>query len=316
MMRYFLGVDGGGTKVEAILTDQNGQIVGAGRSGASNSYFVGKDAALTTVSNAVNSALDTVDRSDVAKVAICSAGMKKYRGELVESLGIAGDRVILQADELNVFISALGKEYGAVVLAGTGSFAMGINKKAVRVTIGGWGPVIGDPGSGRWMAVQALQAVAMEYDGIGPSTLLTEKIKGYYSIDNMDDLRRVVVMGNVNAVPFLVKEAVQAGDRVASTIINAAAGILASMANVIITRLDLDHSDYELALTGGISNFGEFILQPFMNAVRSVHQNIMIIKPRFAPVLGSVMIAAKEDNVKWSEETLSNLKESYEKVIW
>ena len=30
-MKYFLGVDGGGTKTEAVLIDQNNKVVGSGR---------------------------------------------------------------------------------------------------------------------------------------------------------------------------------------------------------------------------------------------------------------------------------------------
>ena len=47
---YYLGIDGGGSKTQAVITDAEFQIVGEGRSGASNPHRVGfKEAAANIV---------------------------------------------------------------------------------------------------------------------------------------------------------------------------------------------------------------------------------------------------------------------------
>ena len=42
-MKYFLGVDIGGTKSHALIADESGQVVGFGRAGAGNWEGVGYD---------------------------------------------------------------------------------------------------------------------------------------------------------------------------------------------------------------------------------------------------------------------------------
>lgn len=310
-MRYYLGVDGGGTKTEALVANQNGVIIGAGKSGSSNPHFVGKNMALSALVDAVSTAIRSINMMDVAKAVICVPGMREYKNELAENIGIDSDKLFVHADEQNAFVAALGKEYGVVVLAGTGSFVMGINKDGNSDVIGGWGPIIGDPGSGFWIAVRALQAVANEYDGFLGHTVLTDKIKAYYSIETISALKRVVSADNVSHIAVLVKEAALEGDKIAESIIKEAGVELAKMASAVITRLGLDHADYSLALTGGISNFGELIMKPFINTLRTSHRNIKIKEPLFPPVIGSVMLAMKQDGISWSEDILNNLRSSY-----
>src|SRR2546430_4830476 len=57
---------------------------------------------------------------------------------------------------------------GIVVISGTGSICVGVNRQGKHVFAGGWGPVAGDEGSGSWIARRALQAVAHATDERGP----------------------------------------------------------------------------------------------------------------------------------------------------
>lgn len=52
--------------------------------------------------------------------------------------------------------SALGKGFGIVVSAGTGSIAFGIDEEGRSARCGGWGRFAGDEGSAYWIAIQAL----------------------------------------------------------------------------------------------------------------------------------------------------------------
>ncbi|HBK60965.1 MAG TPA: hypothetical protein DDZ84_09250, partial [Firmicutes bacterium] len=78
---------------------------------------------------------------------------------------------------------ALVDDPGVVVLAGTGSFAVGRgrgsgdahdrNARGI-VTRGGWGPLLGDEGSAYAIGLAALRAVALDCDGRGERTALSE----------------------------------------------------------------------------------------------------------------------------------------------
>src|ERR1700692_264580 len=54
--RYFLGIDGGGTKTQAVVIDSEGRVVGEGLSGAANPLRAGLEEAILHVSQAVSDA--------------------------------------------------------------------------------------------------------------------------------------------------------------------------------------------------------------------------------------------------------------------
>lgn len=56
------------------------------------------------------------------------------------------------------FEQAFGEKPGIVVVAGTGSVAFGRNAEGRSARAGGFGPILGDEGSGFWIASQALES--------------------------------------------------------------------------------------------------------------------------------------------------------------
>lgn len=318
-MTYFLGIDGGGTKTEAVLANEHGFVVSIGKSGGSNPNFVGRDVSFASIICATKAALSYINNKMVEQVVVCIPGIKKYSEELYQQLhkllNVDKSKILIDDDELNSFYGALGKEYGAVVLAGTGSFAMGVNKEGQKCVIGGWGPIIGDEGSGHWIALQALKAVAREHDGIGPTTLLTNMIMRQYGVSNASDIRKVASLDNISVLVPLVLEAAQKGDSIALSIIYRAGIELAKMANAVISKLDLDNGFYDVALAGGISNLGDLIWVSFTATIRSLHERINIIKPKFTPGVGAVMIALKRVGIEWDNNIMNNLKTSYEERV-
>jgi Ethanolamine utilization protein EutJ (predicted chaperonin) len=54
--QFWLGVDGGGTNSRAAVVDQNGTVLGEGRSAAANLLRVGLDNAVNHIRQAVNDA--------------------------------------------------------------------------------------------------------------------------------------------------------------------------------------------------------------------------------------------------------------------
>ena len=83
------------------------------------------------------------------------------------------------------------------------------------------------------------------------------------------------------------------------------------MAVAVIERLGIDDELHDLALAGGISKFGEILVGEFEEDVRRSCQEINIVRPRFQPVIGSLLIAMRETGIPWTEETLGNLEASY-----
>ncbi len=309
-MKYLIAVDGGGTKTEAVLATCCGNVLQKAITTGSNPLFVGKEKAIQAVTEAVKAVAGNIDPKDTCRVVIAVPGIGRYRDRIVSELGVFRGTVSFHPDDFSVFYAALAKDHGVVTLAGTGSFAMGVSLIGQRVTVGGWGPVIGDVGSGQWIGTKALEAVTREFDRLGPQTVLTEKILKYYRLEKVEQLRSSVTSGVAHLAP-LVKEAAEEGDDVAISIVDGAARGLAEMAVKVIERLGMDDNCYDLALTGGISEFGEILRDRFEECIRRSCQRINIVRPRFQPVIGALLIAMKETGIPWTEEILGNLKASY-----
>ena len=73
-------------------------------------------------------------------------------------------------DALIALVAGAGASPGVVVISGTGSIAYGVSHHGVAARAGGWGPTLGDEGSGYWIGRRALAAVMRDADGRGPRT--------------------------------------------------------------------------------------------------------------------------------------------------
>lgn len=317
-MKYYIGIDGGGSKTEAILCDEDGNVLKHTVSVGSNPIGSSVEDALSTVEKLIMYSLKCVDKENIEYISIGVPGLKKNK-EGLSILRNFKDRYIIDGDEMNAFYGALSGEFGVVLLSGTGSFAMGMNKDGKMFTSGGWGPVTGDEGSGYFMGVQALKAVMNEYDNMGDKTVLTEMIKSLMKINDINELKKVLYDGSfktrdIASLSKLVKYGAEQNDKVCECIIGECAKKLFLLADAVIKKLDMENESCDISLTGGIKNFGTLIIEPLREMIESRYLNIVYKDPVFSPIGGSIIWCFKEDHKKFSLENRENLKKSIREV--
>jgi N-acetylglucosamine kinase-like BadF-type ATPase len=171
-----------------------------------------------------------------------------------------GARTVIVNDALIALEAGVPGGPGAVLIAGTGSFAYGRDDTGRAARAGGWGYVLGDEGSGYWLGRQALRVVVRASDGRGPQTDLTDAVLKHYNVPNAQGLVRK--MAGAGAKPSaiadlarLVSAAAAAGDSVARRLISSAAHELSGAADSVVRRLGLERAP--LFLTGGILRHDE-----------------------------------------------------------
>ncbi|WP_336501189.1 N-acetylglucosamine kinase [Microbacterium paraoxydans] len=86
-----------------------------------------------------------------------------------------GARVAVASDVVTAHVGALGGGTGVLLIAGTGAVALGVDPSGARL-VDGWGPELGDLGSGSWLGREALRAVLRAHDGLAAPTALTAAI--------------------------------------------------------------------------------------------------------------------------------------------
>src|SRR5918993_494438 len=127
-----------------------------------------------------------IDAGGTKTVALLADGDGRILGE-----GRAGAANLQTEGELEVekilhtvieLVAGAGASPGIVVISGTGAIAYGVSHHGVAARAGGWGPTLGDEGSGYWIGRRALAAVMRDADGRGPHTDLTRLVLRHFSL--------------------------------------------------------------------------------------------------------------------------------------
>src|SRR5580693_4239526 len=114
--------------------------------------------------------------------------------------------------------------------AGTGSNVMGRCANGTRVSAGGWGPMLGDEGSGHWIGVEAIKA-ALRAEDRGVATCMLKDIESHWGLHSQGELvayanrRTRVEFAELTAV---VARCAEKGDGLAASVLERAGQELAA----------------------------------------------------------------------------------------
>jgi N-acetylglucosamine kinase-like BadF-type ATPase len=302
-----VGVDGGGSKTEAIILDNDLRVIGEGRAGPSNPLRVGLTSAAAAVREAIDNACAAakIRRNDLESAEVGLAGARRHElrermREMLLPLGVRDIEVVTDAD-----IALYGATDGApglVVIAGTGSICCGINARGKKFCAGGWGPLAGDEGAGAWIARRALRAIAYASDGRGPQTLLTELACNYFHVSTADDLTTAIYAPTITneRIAGFGKDVVEAANRkdpVAEKIILEGGAELGLAAVAVIRNLQMEREEFQIAVVGGVFRAsGEMILKPLKAEVAKVAPRAYFEPPHFSPAVAAARMARERIN--------------------
>lgn len=165
-------------------------------------------------------------RASVAVLVVASRGLWTPRecAALERRLRHLARRVRVLSDAQAALLGALGERPGLLVLAGTGSIVIGRNARGRWGRAGGFGPLLGDEGSGFWLGREWLRATT-EGEDFEPVRAL---------------VRAPDAVARIAALAPRVLARARAGDRRAQAIVRDAQRHLARFAGVVARRLRLD----------------------------------------------------------------------------
>lgn len=263
-VKYLLGIDGGGTKTEFLLTDIDAQEVKRIILGGSNPVNVGIENACAVLSAGIRKICDGIDYSVIAVYAgIAGAKTGNNEKKINSFLSGFGFAVFSSGSDIDLALElALSDENGTVVIMGTGIVAFSRNGEKLYRT-GGRGYMIDKGGSGFHFGSDALNSAFSYLDGRdGSKTILklVEKTLG----KPLDACAGEIYKGGPSFVASfapVVFEAYNLDDVTAREIIDRNAK---ESAKVINGALSLSgNADKKVVICGGICNQKE-ILYPFI----------------------------------------------------
>lgn len=288
-----VAIDGGGTKTECLVADGAGRLTGYGQGGPVNLGFVDVAVAEQSIHDALCQATGKV-RLHVAAVLLGATVSGEFVRPLLDyHLHLGMFRSIGEAR--SCLASITPKNFGAVVLAGTGSFEWARNEQGVEHRTDGWGAFVGDQGSAYDIVRRALVAAARAVDGRGPQTELVTGFCSHFAADSLRDVSRHIYRGGMtrheiaSLAPIVSAAAVT--DPVAEAIFAEAGTLLSEGLVTCIQRVGLASEKFEVGACGGVFNAGESVITPIRKALEEVAPSASLIRPAWPPVVGVLAVA-------------------------
>ena len=301
MARFYLGVDGGQSSTTALIANDNGQVLGVGRSGPCN-HVTGAEARirfLSVVGECLRQATEQAGiDGNLEFAAAClgfSGGAQDKRAYIEELIRSRHTKVTHDAEI--ALLGATDGQAGIVVIAGTGSIAFGRNNEGRTARAGGWGYIFGDEGGAFDIARRSLRAALRMEEGWGEATDLRERLLQTMSAPSANDLMHRFYTGiprqQIAALAPLVDESATRGDSVATAILREAADELVRLAQGVYRTLFVAPASVPVAYIGGVFQ-SERLRQSFIGSVRSV-LSCEAIRPHNSPAAGALLEALRLD---------------------
>ena len=277
-MPLYLAIDAGGTHTRCVLADDQ-KVLGRATTGSVKLMRVSEEEATARLTAMLNEAASTagVSLRDITRTCLGLAGItspavqawaRSAMGATVSgSLDLCGD-VDIALD------AAFPGGPGILVIAGTGSNAIGRSPSGELHGAGGWGPVIGDEGSGYWIGLESIRAALRAQDRLGvggPSTCLLREIEQHWNLASTSEL---VAFANQRgsgghpapdfaALAPVVARCATEGDSLAAGILERAGEELADLVTLVAHKITAKAGSYSETPTSslGVAFTGSVVAQ-------------------------------------------------------
>lgn len=289
-MKNYLAVDSGGTKVLAVLYDEEFRPMRICRTGSMRPN--------TTSAELIRKNIDNIiDRLGIAGGTIDHlSGIAD--GGLIERMHACGTTVLSSSGcgEMEAGLAAAGL-FGDALLALSGTGATLFGKYNGRsYTLGGYGASVSDEGSGYWMARNAFGAAIRASEGRAERTILENMIAE--QLGSPEDLRAAIfriyaqkAMSPVACVAScapLVSMAAEEGDKVALSILRETGHVLAEQLIALVRLHGLPY-DLPITISGSVWRSHRTLFDEFAGVMREAGFTRDVTVPAFEPVVGVII---------------------------
>lgn len=324
-MRYFLGIDAGGTKTHALIADERGEAVGFGLAGPGNWESVGYDG---LANNLLDATLRAIKMAKITTAQITATGMglagydwpsqRQAHLDAIQCLQLEGLQEIVNDATLGILAGA-EEGWGISVVSGTGCNCRGWSRdhqKEGRV-VGGANHWSGEAAGGFDILSRAMRAVAFEWVRRGPATALTPAFLQKTGANNLDELVEGVYLGKFDFDPamiLLVFEIARQGDPQALEVIRWAGNELGMMAVSVINQLELQKECFDVILIGSLYDGHPLMTESMRTTIQLIAPGARLVRLNVPPVVGGVVLGMQETGHD-ARKVRSNLIESTRKLF-
>lgn len=308
MQKYLIGVDGGGTKLEILLANEDGDTLFSHSLSTMRLMNILEDKSWSelvceelfkkivdwevSVNDCGAICLGLRDLNTLDQAISIRDGVSKY---------FPKTKIAVTDDSEIAYYAATGGNAGVVVVSGTGSVAFGSDAKGNFLKLGGHGPIIGDEGSGFYIGKNAVTSAILAAEDRGIETVLSERIPKRLSLRNMIEVRDYLndppfVPGKIADLVSVVKKTAMSGDEVSIRILYEAGEKLGELALAVCRGLDLYEPD--VFAIGKVLMLTQQVYESFYNKVLFGIPSARIALSRNVPVKGAIIVAQRLNSSK------------------
>lgn len=310
-MSYSLSLDGGGSKLAAVLFDEEGALVAHAAAGSVNPRFAGHRQVIGHIEDCFRRLF--AGRAVPRLERILCASVAEDRALYLNALSAyseCGEWIDLGEGRLGLLACGIYPS-GVLALSGTGSDVFYIKDGRQEDIIGGHGALISDAGSGYAIGKAALEAALRAAEGWGPPTVLLEEICRQLDIGDIHEAvtriyRSPAPVGAIASLTRSVGLAAERRDATALEILEDAGTILAEQVQSMLRRHP-EAASLPLAVIGGAFKTHPLLLDAFRRRLAP----LPVRTPLFEPVVGGVVYEIYRRYGALSQERLRALEEDY-----
>lgn len=292
-MGYVAGVDVGGTSTEIRILSPHGLTISVEKTEGFNVQWgdlkqfinrlkdvtqkIKKEHRLTSISLAV--------------LGVAGARERKIAGE-IENLAIKkglAKQVKVLPDYLVAHYAAFQGNPGIIVISGTGSIIFGSDGKKSKVS-GGFGPMIGDPGSGFWIGKETVFFSLCRKENEGQLSAEVKKRLGEGNISSfLRGLDLTTYVQKLSSFAPLTIDYAERGDIFAGEIVTEAIQCLVEM--TVETLKGLDFSGSPIVKTSGGLFSSLYFFKRFKELLKERTIEVLVSPSKFPPSYGAAQLA-------------------------
>lgn len=309
-MRYVLGVDGGGSKCDAVLMDETGAVRGWGRGGSAHRLYVGGEAATRSVREAVMGAVAALN-PPIGRIA--GVGLHPALPEwLGQPLSL---EQFVSSGEVELGFATAMTTHGILVLSGTGSFVHGRAADGRSVHEGGQGPIIADEGSAYHIGILGIRAAFRAHYNEARRTSLATAVPRALGVRTLGDVFNLLYVERIGrsqiaSVARTVNEEAEGGDRIAAGVLRQAAEEIAELVVEVIRALDMETGDEHLVATGSVAQGSRIFWERLCETALAVAPDLRPVRPAVRPVMGACLLALRDLGVEWNRALMDRIVET------
>lgn len=296
--KYFLGIDGGGTKTKVFVIDDNKTEIYQGVAGPSTVDQAGKDKSIKAINDALIGFKEKVTFSAVfaGLGGIQSPDEEvEFAKEMIHIKGCDKTTIFYaRNDSYNALATSLSFEEGISLISGTGMNCFGVDKSGNYHFAGGLGFKEGDLGSAFSLGFLAMRSLARVLDDRMPRTKFHDDLITITGVDNAFKIKDYFNTftenrTNIASLAVTVNKHADWGDEEAIRICNLGASELASCVRAVLKHINLTKKT--VTIVGGLGNSLGYFRTRLIDEILKVDPDITVLAPKIDPGLAAAYLA-------------------------